>query len=225
MRILLIEDDPDICQAIEVQLKSEGYIVDICNAGEEALYYALQESHDAIVLDRMLPEIDGLTILQLLRQNQIHTPVLMATAMNSISDRIDGLDAGADDYIVKPFDVRELCARIRALTRRPSLIEDTNQLSFLDLSLEVADRMLSCHGQKVRLSKRESSLLEFFLKNTQKTLNREAIFAHVWGPGAEVEDGNLDNYIYFLRKRLKSLKSQAEIRTIHGAGYQINRLE
>ena len=129
MRILLIEDDLDICQAIEVQLNKEGYTTDICTNGEDALFYVIHTSYDAIVLDRLLPGSDGLTIIKEIRQNNIHTPVIMATAMSQISDRIDGLDNGADDYIVKPYDVQELSARIRALTRRPAKVEDVSSLS------------------------------------------------------------------------------------------------
>lgn len=224
MRILLIEDDLEICQAIEVTLKKEGYLIDICDDGEEALFYALQESYDAIVLDRMLPGMDGLSILHRMRQNNVHTPVLMATAMSSIADKIDGLDSGADDYIVKPFDINELTARIRALVRRPAAIESIQSLSFADLLLDTMERELTCGKFTLNISKRECTLMEFFMKNPDKTLDRELIFSHVWGPAAEVEDGNLDNYIHFLRKRLKSLDSRTEIKTVHGAGYRIQEL-
>ena len=221
MRVLLIEDDLDICQAIEVQLNKEGYTTDICTNGEDALFYVIHTSYDAIVLDRLLPGSDGLTIIKEIRQNNIHTPVIMATAMSQISDRIDGLDNGADDYIVKPYDVQELSARIRALTRRPAKVEDVSSLSYADLNLLVNDRELLCNDTRNQLSKRETLLLEYFLQNPEATLTREAIFSHVWGPDAEVEDGNLDNYIHFLRKRLRTLGSRACIRTLHGAGYRL----
>jgi DNA-binding response OmpR family regulator len=119
MRLLLIEDDQDLCSALSVTLKKEGYEVDICMRGDDAIHYSTSSTYDAIILDRMLPIIDGLTVLQILRKNKISTPVIMVTAMNGINDRIDGLDAGADDYLVKPFDTGELLARLRALVRRP----------------------------------------------------------------------------------------------------------
>lgn len=225
MRILLIEDDTDICQAIQVQLLQEGYLVDVCSHGADALFYALKESYDAIVLDRLLPGMDGLSILQIIRKNNIQTPIIMATAMSGISDRIDGLDCGADDYIVKPYDISELIARIRALTRRPANLGSLDSIVFEDLQYNRNERELSCHGTSIRLSKREGLLMEFLMRNPEKTLVREQIFIYVWGTDAAVEDGNLDNYIHFLRKRMKSLQSKTEIVTIHSAGYRFQSIK
>lgn len=223
MRILLIEDDEEICMAIQAQLSKEGYFIDICNHGTDAFHYARKESYDVIILDRLLPGMDGLSILRVIRQNNIQTPVIMATAMDSVADRIDGLDCGADDYIVKPFDLHELTARIRALTRRPAAIEDSEQLTYGDLVLNSQERELSCLGRSFRLSKRELILMEFFMRNPDKTLARELIFTHAWGADTEVEDGNLDNYIHFLRKRIKALQSETKIVTIHSAGYRLEK--
>lgn len=221
MRILLIEDDHDLCEAVSLQLKKNDYDTDICTAGTDALFYASQQSYDAIILDRMLPGIDGMTILQSLRRSGIQTPVIMATAMNNISDRIDGLDAGADDYIVKPFDVGELLARIRALTRRPALVRSSDESEFNDLCFYKENHEIKCKGQTLTLSRRESDLFEYFIRNAGQTLPRNLILAHIWGPGTEVEDGNIDNYIHFLRKRLKTLKSTTVITTVHGVGYRM----
>lgn len=221
MRLLIIDDDVALCEALSIQLQSSGYDVDYCISGEDALFYATQHPYSVILLDRMLPVIDGLTLLQAIRKKQIHTPVLMMTAMSQISDRIEGLDAGADDYIVKPFDTQELMARIRALSRRPSAITPENILSYADLTLNVTRHELSCNGQKLSLSKRETSLLEYFLRNKNQVLSRAMLLSYIWGPACEVEDGNLDNYIHFARKRLKTLGSTVQIRTIHGTGYKM----
>lgn len=221
MRILIIEDDLDLCNALRVQLCQNGYDVDICTSGTDAPYYTIQNHADIILLDRMLPGIDGLSVLKMLRKNNIQTPVILATAMDQVEDRIQGLDAGADDYIVKPYDIQELMARIRALTRRPGHLADTNTLSYQDLSLDLAQYTVTCNDITLTLSKKEFSLLEYFMKNPEKTLSREILLTHVWGADCTVEEGNLDNYIHFLRKRLKALSSQSVLKTIHGVGYRL----
>ncbi|MGN0484845.1 MAG: response regulator transcription factor [Lachnospiraceae bacterium] len=223
MRILIIEDDEALCEALQVQLETAGYDVDLCHNGMDAPFYAMQQHADLILLDRMLPGIDGLTVLKMLRQNHIQTPIILATAMSQIEDRIEGLDSGADDYIVKPYDIQELMARIRALTRRPTAITDSETLSFFDLNLDARQRLVTCREKELTLSKKEASLLEYFLRNSEQTLSRELLLSHVWGADNTVEDGNLDNYIHFLRKRLKSLNSQTQIKTVHGIGYRIEK--
>lgn len=221
MRLLIIDDDAALCDALKVQLRSAGYETDCCLSGEDALFYALENSYDAILLDRMLPAIDGLTLLQTIRKSNVHTPVIMMTAMSRISDRIDGLDAGADDYIVKPFDTLELMARIRALLRRPGTFLPGNTLTFSDLTLDTSRQELSVDGQMLSLSKRETALFEYFIRHKNQILSRPILMSYVWGPDSEVEAGNLDNYIHFARKRLKALKSIVQIKTIHGVGYRM----
>ncbi len=221
MKILLIEDDKDLCEALYFKLTEESYIVDICSSGNDAIYYGNTMSYDIIILDRMLPFIDGLTILQTLRRNNITTPIIMVTAMNGINDRIDGLDAGADDYLVKPFDVYELLARIRALSRRPRAIESNSVLKFSNLSLDTNKHLLITDSKTVSLSNKECYLMEFFIRNRGQILTREQILTRVWGVDSFVEDGNLDNYIYFARRRLKAANCNARIKTIHSVGYQL----
>lgn len=221
VKILLIEDDKDLCEAVCFQLKKEGYSVDVCHRGDEAVYYGNTIAYDIIILDRMLPFVDGLTILQTLRNSNISTPIIMVTAMNGINDRISGLDSGADDYLVKPFDTRELLARIRALSRRPRDIENTDVLEFGGLSLDTTRHLLSTESKSITLSNKESCLLEFFLRNHGRILTREQILAKVWDSDSFVEDGNLDNYIYFVRRRLKAVNCYVRIRTIHSVGYQM----
>lgn len=221
MNVLLIEDDQDLCQAVSFALKKEGYVVDICHRGDEAIFYGSSSAYDIIILDRMLPSLDGLSIVQILRKNNITTPVIMVTAMNGINDRIDGLDAGADDYLVKPFDVGELLARIRALTRRPRTIENKSVISYSNFTLDPSLHTLSSGGKTLTLSAKEASLLEYLVRNAGQILTRNQILTKVWGVDSIVEDGNLDNYIYFVRRRLKAINCNAVIKTIHSVGYQL----
>ncbi len=219
MRILIVEDNKDLCDGMCFQLENEGYTTDTCYTGEHALYYALQQSYDIIILDRMLPVMNGLSILKTIRQKNINVPVIMVTAMDSLHDRIDGLDSGADDYLVKPFAMEELLARIRALTRRPQKIEQTELLIFSNLELDVKKQLIKTPQKSSSLSKRETDLLEFFMRHPNQVLPRETILSHVWGSDNFVEEGNLDNYIHFLRRRLKSIVCTAQIKTIHRVGY------
>ena len=224
MRILLVEDDKVLCSTVAMQLEQAGYQVDQCCRGDDALYYATEYPYDVMILDRMLPSLDGLSLLQAIRQKSIMTPVIITTALDGLGDRIDGLDAGADDYLVKPFAVEELLARIRAVTRRPGRTADTASLAVGNLSLDAVKHELTRNGaesETVTLSGRESSLLEYLMRNAGRTLPRNAILSYVWGPDSEVEAGNLDNYIYFLRRCLKSLHGNAKIQTVHGVGYRL----
>lgn len=221
MRLLIIEDDQNLADVLSLQLQHEGFETDCIYHGADAVFYALQNVYDVIILDRMLPGMDGLTILKLLRENQIHTPVILATALDSIEERITGLNCGADDYIVKPYDIRELIARIYALVRRPSNLENIKTLSFGDLVFDLAEGNLSVRERKIHLSKRERLLLEYFLKNPNQTLSRQLLYTRIWGIDGEVEDGNLDTYIYYLRKHLRSLESHVQISTVHGTGYKL----
>ena len=221
MRLLIIEDDQNLADLLSLQLQHEGFETDCIYHGADAVFYALQNVYDVIILDRMLPGMDGLTILKLLRENQIHTPVILATALDSIEERITGLNCGADDYIIKPYDIRELIARIYALVRRPSNLGNVKTLSFGDLVFDLAEGNLSVKERKIHLSKRERLLLEYFLKNPNQTLSRQLIYTRIWGIDGEVEDGNLDTYIYYLRKHLRSLGSHVQISTVHGTGYKL----
>lgn len=221
MRILIIEDDRELLDALKMQLEYEGFETDCVSNGSDAIYYALQTVYDIIILDRMLPGMDGLTILKLLRENDVHTPVILATAIDSVEQRIAGLDCGADDYIVKPYDIGELLARIRALARRPISLESPNEITYGDLTFSPARHELSSHGQIIALSRREALLMEFFLKHSEQTLARPLIYNRIWGPDGAVEDGNLDTYIYYLRKHLRTLNSSVRITTAHGIGYRL----
>lgn len=223
MKILLIEDDRDLSHLICLALNQAGMDTDACHTGSDGLFYAKNQVYDAIVLDRMLPEIDGLTILEALRRRGIKTPVILTTALGTLHDRINGLDAGADDYLVKPFAIEELMARLRAVTRRPANLHTSSVLSAFGLSLDPCERRLTVGDASVSLSKRESALLEYFMKNPGQTLPRSMILSYVWGVSSEVEEGNLDNYIYFLRRRLKALDAPVKLTTVHGIGYRLEK--
>ena len=221
MHVLIIEDDRDLCNTLKMQLLSENHTADCCYTGSEALYFAMTGSYDLILLDRMLPEIDGLSILRSIRQSRIDTPVILTTALGTVDDRIDGLDCGADDYLVKPYDINELLARIRALSRRPKVFTGHQCLFYQDIRFDPDARILSAQEREEKLTKREALLMEFFLRNPEKTLKREQLFSRAWGPDGALEEGNLDTYIYFLRKHLRTLKSPASITTVHGVGYRL----
>lgn len=225
MRILIIEDDKSLAETLRFQLERNHFETDVCYDGEEGLYFIEQQSHDLILLDRMLPGLDGISVLKITREKNISTPIIFVTALGALNDKITGLDCGADDYLVKPFDFEELLARIRCILRRPSKWEGSKPLEYGDLSYDMEQKILHCHDLSCSLSAREGDLLEFFVRNPAQTIPRSSILAKVWGPDAEVEDGNLDNYIYFLRRRLKSVKSSVELKTIRGVGYQLEARE
>ncbi len=221
MYLLIVEDDRNLCSILEYQLKKNNIEVDFCNDGADAMFYIEKQSYDVIVLDRMLPGINGIMLLHKLREKQIKTPVLMLTAMGTLQNRIEGLDTGADDYLTKPFDMEELLARIRALARRPVRLESLEQLYFSDFCLNAAKLELAGKSECCSISRRESDLLAFFIKNKGQVLTRETLLTRVWGADSFVTDSNLDNFICFLRKRLKSIHSKATIRTIRSVGYQL----
>lgn len=221
MKILLIEDDETLCQTIPFQLKQEGFSVDTALDGEEGLHLARQRLHDLILLDRMLPGLDGMEILMTLRRENVNTPVIFLTALGQLHDRTNGLNSGADDYIVKPFAFEELLARIRTVLRRPAILQASETLSFGDITYEPLTLALRCKQKETVLSKRLGDLLELFLRNPGQVLPRETILLRVWGIDTDVEDGNLDNYAYFLRRSLRKVGSSVHLTTVRGVGYRL----
>lgn len=222
MNILMIEDDKDLCEAISFRLEQEGFSVTACHDGEEGLYYMGETPYDLVILDRMLPHMDGIQVLKEARSRQIKTPVLMLTALGELDDRLSGLNGGADDYMVKPFIFEELLARIRCLLRRPASYTAFADTVFLgDITYVPQTRTLSSHDKSCTLSSREGNLMEVFLRNPSQTLPRQLLLSRVWGLETDVEEGNLDNYIHFLRRRLKTVKSAMQIKTVRGVGYQL----
>ncbi len=221
MRILLAEDDEELNKTLVYGLTHAGFMVDACFDGEDALFYGEQNIYDVILLDRMLPCMQGTDVLASLRKSGVTTPVILITALGTLSDKVEGLDLGADDYLVKPFAQEELFARIRCVTRRPHRIVDEESLSLADVFWYPAENRLAGPDGNCTLSKREAALLETFLKSGNATLPRNHLLLKVWGPDSDVENGNLDNYIHFLRRRLKTVGSVLTIKTIRGVGYAL----
>lgn len=221
MRILLIEDDEKLCEAIRFQLEKEHFDVDESHDGEDGLFLIMERAHDLVLLDRMLPELDGLEVLKRIRKLGINTPVILVTALGELNDRVTGLNEGADDYIIKPFAFEELMARIHCIFRRPAAMKNTERLSFGDVTYEPEHLLLLCGEYSRTLSRREGRLLELFMHNPGQTMSRNSILIRVWGPEMDVEDGNLDNYIHFLRKSLRKVESRLVLTTIRGVGYRL----
>ena len=221
MRILLAEDDRALNQTLAYQLEHEGFIVDSCYDGEEALFYCEQAIHDIILLDRMLPCLEGTDILMQLRKKGIVTPIILITALGTLTDKVEGLNLGADDYLVKPFAFEELLARIRCVARRPHTLTGSDTLSVADIDFQLGEGILTGPSGSCTLSKKEAALLEAFLRSRGQTLQRSTLLLKVWGPDSDVEDGNLDNYIHFLRRRLQISGSRLRIATVRGIGYRL----
>lgn len=224
MRILLAEDDKDLNKTLTWQLAARGYNVDSCGSGEEALYYGKQNIYDVILLDRMLPDKEGTEVMTTLRKLSVNTPIILITALGLLQDKITGLDLGADDYLVKPFDFEELLARIRCVTRRSASLsaQSDGLISYHDITWSPREMCLTGPSGDCMLSRREGDLLESFLHSPGVTFARETLLLKVWGPDSEVENGNLDNYIHFLRRRLRAVGSALQIKTVWGVGYGLN---
>lgn len=221
MRVLLVEDDETLRETLKQALTRQGYDVTEAATGIEGAYYLNEGGFDVALLDRMLPETDGLTVLRKARKKGIATPVLLLTAMNRVGDRVEGLDAGADDYLPKPFATEELLARVRALCRRPAPVDITERLEFGDLTLDKNASLLQGPQGQCHLSKTECRLVALLLQNGGQPLSRSALFNRVWGPQGEVEEGNLDNYIHLVRRRLAIVGSRLVIKTLWGVGYAL----
>ncbi len=221
MKILLIEDDESLCQSLAFQLIQEDFFVEVCRDGEEGLYLARQRMHDLILLDRMLPGLSGMEVLAALRRDGVSTPVIFLTALGQVRDKTEGLNEGADDYIVKPFAFEELLARIRSVLRRPAVMQQTEIMSLGSLDYDPRTLTVRCGASSTVLSKKLGELLELFLRNPGQVLPRETILLRVWGMDCDVEDGNLDNYAYFLRRSLRKIGSTLQLTTVRGVGYRM----
>lgn len=218
MRILVAEDEPDMRSVLTKRLKAEGYGVDACEDGLEALSYLEAGSYDALVLDIMMPRMDGLNLLERLRQKGDATPVLILTAKDSVADRVRGLDAGSDDYLTKPFAFDELLARLRVLLRRRSE-QATNELKIADLVLDTASRSVRRGAAEIRLSGKEFSILEYLISNQGTVLSRERILDHVWSYDYDGESNVVDVYMRYLRRKVDEPFARKLIHTVRGAGY------
>ena len=219
MRLLLAEDDENLNQTLTCQLEAAGFTVDACQNGDDACFYGEQNIYDAILLDRMMPCMEGTDVLTSLRRKGITAPVILITALGTLHDKVDGLNLGADDYLVKPFEFEELLARIRCVTRRSPILTNPNILTASDLTFELGEGKLRGPAGSCTLSNREAALFEALMRQKEQTLPRSTLLLKVWGPDSDIEEGNLDNYIHFLRRRLKNAGSKMQIKTIRGIGY------
>lgn len=220
MNILIVEDETALADSIGQILRNAGHFTDIVGDGRTALDYAEGFSYDLVLLDVMLPELDGFGVVRRMREKEIHTPVLMLTARASVPDKVAGLNAGADDYLTKPFDTGELLARVNALTRRTGEVV-MNTLSFGDLTLELNSARLYGPENFVQLSRKEFEVARMLLANSQMTVTKELLIVNVWGMESEATDNNVEAYISFLRKKFKYLKSSVLIRNIQKIGYRL----
>jgi DNA-binding response OmpR family regulator len=221
MKVLVVEDEHKIATSLKKGLEQESYTVDVAFDGESGLDFALGEDYDIVILDRMLPGMDGLTICQKMREKGIHTPVLVLTAKGLIQDRVEGLDSGADDYLVKPFAFEELLARIRALARRPKTsIGET--LSIADLELNPKTFAVTRGGKSIQLSNKEFSLLEYLLRHKNQIVTKEQIITHVWDYDANILPNTVEVYMGYLRTKIDKPFSSHLLHTIRGFGYKIS---
>ena len=216
MRILYVEDEKYLAEAVIHLLKKDKINVDWAEDGERGLELALKPNYDVIVLDIMLPKMSGLEILTTIRNRGIKTPVIMLSALNEVEDKIKGLEYGADDYLAKPFKTAELIARLRALVRRPALV-DAQKLQYEDLELDLTNRTLN----GIELTDKEAGLLEMLMRTPESAITKEQILAHVWGLESEFEENYVEVYISYVRKKLKGLRSNVQIKTIRNLGYKL----
>lgn len=221
MRVLVIEDEPGIAQFVCQGLTEAGYAVDMALDGELGLSYALAAEYDLIVLDILLPRLGGLQLLEKLRSQSIKAPVLLLTALDGVEDRVRGLEAGADDYLVKPFAFSELLARIRALLRRPPLQVDT-VLRVGELEMDTAKREVRRAGSLIELSQREFAVLEYLMRHPSQVLTRTQIAEHVWNFDFFNESNVVDVYVGYLRRKLDKGFNKSVIQTLRGMGYRLN---
>ncbi|MEV0612990.1 response regulator transcription factor [Nonomuraea sp. NPDC050404] len=221
-QLLVVDDEPALREALQSSLEFEGYKVVTANDGQEALDALAAASYDAVLLDVMMPRLDGLTACRRLRGSGDHTPVLMLTARDAVGDRVSGLDAGADDYLVKPFELDELLARVRALLRRGALsagAQEGDTLTYGDLRMDPATREVTRGDRVLDLTRTEYLLMELFLAHPRQVLTRDQILSEVWGFDFEPTSNSLDVYVMYLRRKTEAGGESRVIHTVRGVGY------
>ncbi|OGG20086.1 DNA-binding response regulator [Candidatus Gottesmanbacteria bacterium RIFCSPHIGHO2_02_FULL_40_13] len=226
MKILVVEDEHKIANSLKKGLEQESYAVDVAFDGQEGYDFAISEEYDLIILDLLLPKMDGVEICLKLRKQQVHTPVLMLTAKGQISDKVNGLDAGADDYLTKPFAFKELLARLRALIRRPKNNTGTT-LKIEDLTLNTSNYEVRRGSKLVKLSSKEYALLEYLMRHPEQVLTKKQIIDHIWNYDADVLPNTVEVFIGYLRNKMEKPfpDKSTLIQTVRGFGYKIGRVE
>lgn len=221
MRILIVEDEKKMASFIERGLKEEGYAVDVAYDGEEGLEHVMTNDYDAVILDWMLPKMDGLNLCGKIRKSKQTMPILLLTAKDSIQDKIKGLDQGADDYLTKPFAFDELLARVRALLRRPQRFEEASKLKSGDLLMDLISRRVYLKKEEIPLSQKEFALLEYLLRHKGQVVTRTQIAEHVWDMHFDPMSNTIDVYVNFLRKKIDEGRENSRIETVRGTGYRL----
>ena len=223
MRLLLAEDERDLADALEAMLKHNNYSVDVVNNGQDALDYLMLDDYDGAILDVMMPQMDGVTVVKKLRENKKSTPVLLLTAKSEIEDKVYGLDSGADDYLTKPFVTRELLARVRSMTRRQATFT-SNVLELGNVSLSKYTFELSTEKDKVRLSNKEYQMMEMLMRNPGNVIQTEQFLEKIWGYDSDSEINVVWVNISYLRKKLKALDANVQIKATRNVGYTLEML-
>ncbi|MCI5997532.1 MAG: response regulator transcription factor [Peptoniphilaceae bacterium] len=223
MRILICEDEIDLADGLSTILKGNNYSVDTVYDGEQALIYLEAENYDAVVLDIMMPKVDGITVLKTIRKKGNNIPVLMLTAKSQIEDKVEGLDFGADDYLTKPFDIKELLARLRSITRRQSNITD-NILSFGNITLNRTTFELSSKDGSFKLASKEFQMLEMFMLTPSHLISVDTFMDKIWGYDTESDISVVWVYISYIRKKLISLNANVEIKVTRNVGYSLGEI-
>lgn len=224
MRLLLAEDERDLADALEAMLKHNNYSVDVVNNGQDALDYLMLDDYDGAILDVMMPQMDGVTVVKKLRENKKSTPVLLLTAKSEIEDKVYGLDSGADDYLTKPFVTRELLARVRSMTRRQATFT-SNVLELGNVSLSKYTFELSTEKDKVRLSNKEYQMMELLMRNPGNVIQTEQFLEKIWGYDSDSEINVVWVNISYLRKKLKALDANVQIKATRNVGYTLEMLD
>jgi two-component system OmpR family response regulator len=221
VKVLLIEDDPTLAGYVAKGLRESGHVVDVCHDGRDGLYAAAEQSHDVVVLDRMLPNVDGMTILQTMRAAGNLTPVLLLTALGETDDRVEGLRKGADDYMSKPFSLQELLARVEALGRRQRPSHQPSRLAAGRLEMDLLRRRVLLGGQEVRLTNREFQILEVLLRNAGRVVTRSMLLEAVWDYRFDPQTNIVDQHVSRLRQKLGDEYAGAIVETVRGVGYRV----
>ena len=221
MKLLLVEDEKQLSEALQQILIKNKYSVDAVYSGDEGLDYALSDVYDVLILDIMLPKLNGIEILKMIRKRKISTPVILLTAKGSVEDRILGLDSGADDYLPKPFSPDELLARLRALTRRNGDFINENILEFSDIKLNLSTYDMEVNDNSITLTQKEFEILKYFMQRPKLVVSKDDLITKLWGFDSDIEHNNIEVYISFLRKKLAYVESNVKITTIRRVGYRL----
>ena len=222
MRILIVEDEYKLADVIKESLKKEKYSVDVSNDGEDGLDNALSGIYNLIILDVMLPHINGFEILKEIRENEIDSKVIMLTAKSELEDKLNGLNKGADDYITKPFHMEELIARVNVQLRKINSKLDKNLLEYEDITLNLSNSTINCsNGESIDIGLKELQILEYLMQNKGIVITKDQLYDKIWGVDNEIESNNLEAYLSFIRRKLKLIGSKVNIKALRGLGYKL----